>query len=269
MRKKRENAELKFNLQIGRKLKQLRLNIGLSQKEMATHLEVSQRIIAAYENGDVSVPLFALMKICDFFKIPHVDYFIAKPGSFEEEIAFYGIDIGSQSPSGLRYLSEIAKNDKNIKRLSEIRLRGLNELYMSSGNEKLIKKLNMDLKDFLEVAGVLPSDADKMSDAELKLFMLDEIREQYLFYEKHAEEFGYQGIKEYHELNYILDRAYLMHHAIEQKKLTLKYDEIYENPDDYYAIDPAAPDYLKQKFPDDITIKKNSQKDNKNNKSKK
>jgi transcriptional regulator with XRE-family HTH domain len=255
MRKKRENAELKFNLQIGRKLKQLRLNKGLSQKEMAKNLEVSQRIIAAYENGNVSIPLFALMKISEFFEIPGIDYFIAKPGSFEEEVAYYGIDIGSQSPAGLHYLAEIAKNDKDIKRLNEIRIRGLNELYMSSGNEKLIKKLNEELKGFLEGASVLPMDADKISNVELKLFILDEIKEQYLFYEEHELELGPQAIVEYDKLNYILDRAYLMHHAINHKKFMIRYSKASHHS---YYIGEQEPDI--QEFTEDIAIKESPHK---------
>ncbi|MHB1663968.1 MAG: helix-turn-helix domain-containing protein [bacterium] len=245
MGKRKKNIDdLELNLRVGQKLRQLRKNTGISQKKLAEYLKVSQQNIVGYENGSISIPFSVIVKICEFFKIPTLDYFTTEPGSLNEEIAYYGIGLESHNPKGLDYLMRLAKEEPENRGI--IRRRGLNELYMSTGNERLINKLNKDLVKYFESVGSDWPDYDKMNFDDFKLYLLDEVTGWYEIFEDKDTTLGYEAIRDYEKLDNILDKNYLLYTALVQKKLNIKADHIYNT-----IIEDHNSYYLKEKEKDD------------------
>lgn len=58
-------------------LKNLRIEAGMSQKELASVLKISQQAIYKYENGLAEPELTKLVRMADFFGVS-VDYLIGK-----------------------------------------------------------------------------------------------------------------------------------------------------------------------------------------------
>ena len=56
------------DLEIGRNIKQIRYNLGLTQKEFSKALKISNSLLSLYESGDRRVPSIMIDKICDEFK---------------------------------------------------------------------------------------------------------------------------------------------------------------------------------------------------------
>lgn len=129
----------------------------------------------------------------------------------------YGTGIESYNPKGISYLMRLAE-EKPEKR-SAIRLRALTELYMS-GNAKLIKELNRDLNEYLEktIGAVQDLKDDDLIDPNFNLIMLDDVAKCHKIFEDEDTTLGYEAIKKYEGLDYILDKAYLLYCALNQKK---------------------------------------------------
>lgn len=60
------------------KLKELRLNSNLSQKELADVAKVSQKTISNYENGENNQSIDALIKLADYLGVS-LDYLCERP----------------------------------------------------------------------------------------------------------------------------------------------------------------------------------------------
>lgn len=56
-------------LEVGKKMKQARMNAGINQREMATRLELTNSSYSNYENGYSEPPVETIQKFCDILKI--------------------------------------------------------------------------------------------------------------------------------------------------------------------------------------------------------
>ena len=54
---------------LGQNIKQLRLEKNITQKELASLIGVSQRLISNYENDSATPTVENLIKIADYFKV--------------------------------------------------------------------------------------------------------------------------------------------------------------------------------------------------------
>lgn len=59
----------------GQRLKELRLERGLSQTELATELNISQRAVSHYENEEHDLSTDLIISICKFFGVS-ADYLL-------------------------------------------------------------------------------------------------------------------------------------------------------------------------------------------------
>ncbi len=237
MRKKKKDEEIKFNLKTGQKLRWLRKNTRISQKELAEYLEVSQHNIVGYENGSISIPFLVIIKICEFFKISTLDYFIEHE-SLEEEIAYYRINIYDYySPMAIEFLrkfKDLKSEEKEKREFYEIyhknplgiiyllsfnyyppethwskRQSALKDIYMS-GDKIIIDYLNGNITKYLETRNIkIP---ENLGFGGLSFFLLDKLNEIY-------SEVNFFLTADFIILNDILDKTYLLYTNIELIKL--------------------------------------------------
>lgn len=66
---------------MGEKLRQLRKEKGLTQKEVATALNVNMMTYAHYELGDREPSIAMLKSLCDFFDVT-ADYLIGRSDDY-------------------------------------------------------------------------------------------------------------------------------------------------------------------------------------------
>lgn len=59
------------------KLKELRLDSGKTQKELADYLNVKQNTYSQYENGKRQIPIETLIRLADFYDVS-VDYLLGR-----------------------------------------------------------------------------------------------------------------------------------------------------------------------------------------------
>lgn len=59
------------------KLKELRIDSGKTQKEIADYLNVKQNTYSQYENGKRQVPIDALIRLAEFYDVS-VDYLLGR-----------------------------------------------------------------------------------------------------------------------------------------------------------------------------------------------
>ncbi|EKF49502.1 putative prophage repressor [Thermosipho africanus H17ap60334] len=72
-------------MNIGEKIKFLRLQKGLTQEQLGKVINVGQRTISAYESGKATPSVEVLKALADFFEVP-IDYFFSDhPGQSEVE----------------------------------------------------------------------------------------------------------------------------------------------------------------------------------------
>lgn len=64
-------------LAFGQRLKSLRQEKGLTQKDMAEFLGCTDRNYQKMEYGDINVPGLTLMKLADFFQVS-LDYLVGR-----------------------------------------------------------------------------------------------------------------------------------------------------------------------------------------------
>lgn len=62
---------------LGRRLKELRKEKKVKQKDMAAFLDCSERNYQKMEYGEVNVPGLTLMKLADFFEVS-IDYLVGR-----------------------------------------------------------------------------------------------------------------------------------------------------------------------------------------------
>lgn len=70
---------------LGNKIKNARKNIGLSQKELARYIKVSDKAVSSYEVGRISPPITILKKISLIVHKP-LSYFDDKASLTKEEL---------------------------------------------------------------------------------------------------------------------------------------------------------------------------------------
>jgi len=107
---------------IGTRLKQLRKQRNLTQRQIAEFLEISQSTYAKIETGDRNLKLTKLTKLCNLYNVPeeYIVYGEGKPN--EDKLTFKG-------SKGLD-LKTLARMNKIIKNLDEMR-----ELYENHNSE--------------------------------------------------------------------------------------------------------------------------------------
>lgn len=62
---------------MGQRLRELRLAKGLTQKQLAEHLGITQKAYCFYELGEREPSVSTIIKLCDFFDIS-ADYLIGR-----------------------------------------------------------------------------------------------------------------------------------------------------------------------------------------------
>lgn len=60
-----------------RRIRDLREDHDLTQREMGKILSCSQRVYSNYERGDIDIPTFILIKIADYYGVS-VDYILER-----------------------------------------------------------------------------------------------------------------------------------------------------------------------------------------------
>ena len=60
-----------------RRIKDLRVDSDMKQKELAEYLNVTQSTYSDYENGNINVPIEQLIRLCDFYKVS-LDYLVGR-----------------------------------------------------------------------------------------------------------------------------------------------------------------------------------------------
>lgn len=73
----------KMNIKIGEKLKKIRQERGLTQKELAEQMGYTQQYISMSEKGKIST-IPALLEFCDFYNI-NLDYFDVRDDEKEQK----------------------------------------------------------------------------------------------------------------------------------------------------------------------------------------
>ena len=73
----------KIMLPLGRRLKELRKERKLKQKEMARLLECTDRNNQKMEYGEINVPGLTLIKLADFFQVS-LDYLVGRSDDREQ-----------------------------------------------------------------------------------------------------------------------------------------------------------------------------------------
>ena len=92
-------------MNIGEKIKELRIELGLSQLEFANRVGVSRQSLSHYETGRVIPPIDVLKKIAKEFRVPITYFFTNKQSSKEYDV--YSDDTSS---AALSYLGGDVKN---------------------------------------------------------------------------------------------------------------------------------------------------------------
>ena len=64
-------------MDLGSKIKELRIEKGMTQKRLAKHIHVSPATLSCYENNRYEPPLYLLCEIADFFGVP-TDYLLGR-----------------------------------------------------------------------------------------------------------------------------------------------------------------------------------------------
>lgn len=72
---------LVINLRIVR-IRDLREDSDLKQKDLAAHLSIDQSTYSDYENGRINVPIEQLIKIADYYNVS-IDYIVGRTDKTE------------------------------------------------------------------------------------------------------------------------------------------------------------------------------------------
>lgn len=91
------------------RIKELRLEKGLSQKDIARGINTSQRSISRWENGDNEPTFSALCELSEFFDVS-IDYLCGKNG---DEFISYASPLRKDEKIILKKYNDLSENDKN------------------------------------------------------------------------------------------------------------------------------------------------------------
>ncbi|MEQ2129931.1 helix-turn-helix transcriptional regulator [Caldanaerobacter subterraneus KAk] len=106
---------------LGKRIKELRKKKGITQKELASYLGVSDRAVGYYESGQRTPPPDILQKIADFFNVS-TDYLLGRTDIYNpaDEIT----EAVSDDPELLEFWNELKEREdlkllfKQTKKLS-------------------------------------------------------------------------------------------------------------------------------------------------------
>lgn len=151
---------------IGRKIKNIRLDNKLTQKEFADKINKSCITIRKYESGDINPPMDVLSEICSIFNVP-MDYFFnnnkneyptpsASEHAFKNPFCYTGASAinENQTPTDTSAL-----NNMDIEAISyiisslgySIKLSGDGFLLLNDNSNNISYKLSVsEFKDFYE-----------------------------------------------------------------------------------------------------------------------
>ena len=173
--KKRIKDDIDFYKKLGDKIRNIRLKENLTQKELGDYLGVSNQIIAGYEKGNINIPFYSIVKICEILDIS-LDYLVAEAGSMNEYIAKYKVDIEGfisafsdlpiSESFGLDYTRDLLsrvfyyiEEDKNI----------LLERFIIDSILEILRELKVDIPFFTKV----------LSDKKIHSFIIGELYKIY------------------------------------------------------------------------------------------
>jgi len=74
MKKIINNSDIKINMLIGSKIKELREAKNLNQDKFAEIINTHKNTIVSYEKGKRKIPCTAVVKLANYFEIP-IEYF--------------------------------------------------------------------------------------------------------------------------------------------------------------------------------------------------
>jgi transcriptional regulator with XRE-family HTH domain len=107
MSKEAKNKNIKLLKSLGEKIRNKRIELKLSQGNIADLLDVSYTQIYHYEIGRSEIPITNLLKLCEFFNVD-IDYFVSD------------IKKEKQNESSVAKYSENPELEKEIMMLKEI-----------------------------------------------------------------------------------------------------------------------------------------------------
>ena len=101
---------------IGLRLKNLRLDFGFTQKQIADYLEFKQSQIAKLENNERKLKMFSLEKLCNLYGCTQ-EYILEGNGNYSKPKFAFRLD---RNDLNLNTLADINIIIKNLDRLSEL-----------------------------------------------------------------------------------------------------------------------------------------------------
>jgi transcriptional regulator with XRE-family HTH domain len=131
------------NNTLGERLKQSRLDMDLTQKDLAIKVGVSDKTVSAWENGTKTPRSSTMYTLARIFGKPSDYFFSTSPAPTEEELANYAYNSTSDTAKALRdHLMSAMKLLEQQQGESEIEAK-YNQL--TPANQKSV----MDMVDFL------------------------------------------------------------------------------------------------------------------------
>ncbi|MHB1704172.1 MAG: helix-turn-helix domain-containing protein [bacterium] len=132
--------EEEFYKNLGKKIKKLREEKGISQKSLADFLKTSQQILTFYEKGSVHIPIYITYKIADFLGVS-INYLLSEPGSIQEKSAKYEINLEALMTT-IKRLNIYRKGLESVKEF-------LNNIFFYEFKQDIEKDENAD---YLEIS---------------------------------------------------------------------------------------------------------------------
>lgn len=135
------------------RIKFLRDLKGLTQKEVAEALNVSQSSINSWENGYINVSIKQLMHIAYFYQVP-VDYILGLTTKFNKEIYTFKKDLD------LKYLGKKVRLIRKTKELTQTAFAKLIHTSASNISYYEVGKMMMSSADLKEICNTFGYSAD-------------------------------------------------------------------------------------------------------------
>ncbi len=115
------------------RLRELRTESGLTQKELGKKTNSTSKNIWAYENNFATPPLDVLMRFADFFGVS-IDYLVGRSDDFGNiSIATNGQELPAQEKELLQMYRSLDKKLQELARVYLQKLVALNDDGLSSG----------------------------------------------------------------------------------------------------------------------------------------
>ncbi len=173
---------MKSKLTMAEKLKDLRTELGMSQTELATAVQISKGTISNYENDDnKSITLEYVQKLADFFKVP-VEYLLGLTDNREEaltSVSELGLDddavrVLKDKQVNCRLLGEIIKHpdfkkfifdtEVYVDSLASMQINNLNDLVTAIRTDLAIRNTDVDEDLYYKTLGACKVDENDYFD---------------------------------------------------------------------------------------------------------